>query len=81
MRRYFHSVASSQKNNNSIAGVFDSQGEWRNGSFMEQVFIGFFSSLFTTSYSSDFNEIFAVISNKLETDMIRNLDWDFCAWK
>lgn len=36
----------------------------------------FFTSLFTTTSPSDFSEIFNVISNKLETDMIR----DFYAW-
>ncbi|XP_075665228.1 uncharacterized protein LOC142634864 [Castanea sativa] len=78
--RFFHAKASSRFQKNLIEGVFDSYEVWReDGREIEEVFVDYYSGLFSSSNPSDFAEIVNAVQPKVNDDMNARLIKEFQA--
>lgn len=68
---FFHNKASQRRKVNEIKKIKDDKGHWWRGEDnIERAFINYFSDLFASSNSSEIENTYQVVSDKLDNEMI-----------
>ena len=75
---FFHAKALARQKKNTIEGILDSQEVWQEEEVeVEQVFVDYYSELFTSTEPTEFTEILEVVQPKVSLDMNRRLLKEF----
>ncbi|XP_021761699.1 uncharacterized protein LOC110726522 [Chenopodium quinoa] len=71
---YFHHKANARRRKNSIKGLEDGDGVWKQDKKdMQDIILGYFSTLFTSDGSRDIDEALAGVSNVITDEMNQKL--------
>ena len=75
---FFHAKASARHRKNLIEGLLDNDGVWQiEEDKMEEIAIGYFGDLFSTSNPVDFSDLLLVVQPKVTHAMNEWLVWPF----
>lgn len=76
--RYFHQVASGRKKHNRIVGAINPSGETTNNEEeIENCFINYFTSIFSSSGVQDMGSVYEAVQNRLSAEAVMELDRPF----
>ena len=75
---FFHAKASARQKKNFIEGILDANEVWQeDDQKVEEVVVGYYKDLFTTSQPTEFSELLQAIQPKVTTSMNQMLTRDY----
>jgi hypothetical protein len=76
--KYFHCQATNRRRRNHIYGIRDQAGVWQSqDEAVENIIVGYYRDLFTTSHLGDFDEILRGVDRVVTNEMNLQLDSEF----
>jgi arsenate reductase-like glutaredoxin family protein len=76
--KYFHCQATNRRRRNHIYGIRDQAGVWQSqDEAVENIIVGYYRDLFTTSHPGDFDEILRGVDRVVTNEMNLQLDSEF----